>query len=151
MRVVIPENLGGDLRLLPPDTYEAEVVDVFVGESKTKQPKLTVKFTVTSEFTGPKDNNFQSCIGETVLDTYSLQPQALWRLNDLYKAATGERLKMGDFDLEEFGQLMKESLVGKAFTLLLDNEVVPTTEVEQTKVQQFFALEKKRGKVVRKK
>ena len=151
MRVVIPENLGGDLRLLPPDTYEAEVVDVFVGESKTKQPKLTVKFTVTSEFTGPTDNNFQSCIGETVLDTYSLQPQALWRLNDLYKAATGERLKMGDFDLEEFGQLMKESLVGKAFTLLLDNEVVPTTEVEQTKVQQFFALEKKRGKVVRKK
>jgi hypothetical protein len=150
MRVVIPENLGGDLRLLPPDTYEAEVADIFVGESQAKQPKLTVKFTLLSEYTGPRGNDFQSCVGEVVLDTFSLQPQAIWRFNDFYKAATGERLAMGDWDMEEFEAMMKEALIGRNFNLLLDNEVVPTTGAEQTKVQKFSAIEKK-SKVVKKK
>jgi len=143
MRIVVPDNLGSDLRLLPPDTYEGEIADLFIGESQTKQPKITIKYTLLSEYTGKREKDFQSCIGETVLDTFSLQPQAIWRLNDLYKAATGERLPASQegFEKEEFEDMMKEALIGRRFSLLLDNEVVPTSGKEQTKVQEFTTIE----------
>jgi hypothetical protein len=144
MRIVIPEEIGGSLRLLPPDTYEANLSDLFLGESQTKNPKVTLKFTITSEYTGKKDKDFQSCIGENILEMCSLQPQAVWKLNDYYKAATGERLPQGEFDDEEFESMLKEALVGKSFRLLVDNEIVPTTGEERTKVQKFEIIEKRK-------
>jgi len=139
MRIVVPENLGGDLRLLPPDTYSSEIQDIFLGESQAKQPKVTIKHVLTSEYGGPRDDDFQSCIGEVVLDSFSLQTQAMWRLNDLYKEATGEKLPMGDFSKEEFEAMLKEKLVGTRWNILVDTEEVPGGR-EQTKIQQFSLI-----------
>jgi len=107
MQIHVPEDLGGDLRVIPDDTYRATIADVFIGKSKSSgQPKATVKWTITSEYSGPtEDEDYVTTVGETVLDTYSLQPQAIWRLNDTYKLLTNDRLPMGDYSDEEFGEI----------------------------------------------
>lgn len=117
MQIHVPEDVGGeDLRLFPEDTYSASLSDWFLGKGKaSQQPKLTAKWVVTSEPTDPdvtKRKDFESTIGSEILDTYSLQPQALWKLNGLYKQVTGEKLPHGDFDAEGFHQMIKETLTG---------------------------------------
>lgn len=115
MKLTIPESIGGDLRLLPEDTYDVAIQDLFYGQSAAKQPKLTCKYVVRSECSDKKvtsEPKYISTIGENVLETFSLQPQALFNLNGFYKQVTGEGLPMGDFEMEEFVQLLKDTLVG---------------------------------------
>jgi hypothetical protein len=119
MQVHVPEELGGSLRVLPEDTYDAVIQDMFLGVSKTGNPKLTVKWLVQSEYTGEKDEDYISTVGENVLETYSLQPQALWNLNDLYKSVTGDRLPQGDYDEEEFLEMLKNALLGASMKIRL--------------------------------
>jgi hypothetical protein len=151
MKFKIPENVGGgELRVLPNDTYEMEVQDVFVGTSSTNNPKATIKLIVQSEFTGKKAADFQTCIGETVLETVSLQPQALWKVNDWVKGATGEGLPVGrEFEsLEEFGAYLKEVLIGSRWMVLTDtktNEGNEMTVVHKAKAI-LSASKAKKGK-----
>ena len=126
MRFVIPENMGSDLRLLPADTYSAEISDIFLGKSQSGQPKATVKYTITSEFTGKRGADFESTIGATTLETFSLQPQALFNINGLYKTANGTNIPQGDFDEEQFLQVLKDGLIGKQFNLQLGVGVSPS-------------------------
>jgi hypothetical protein len=88
------------------------IQEIFFGESKAGAPKLTVKWLITSEYTGKKDKDYSSTVGENILENFSLQEQALWNLNSLYKKATGERLPTGDYQPEEFVGLLKEKLIG---------------------------------------
>lgn len=117
VKISVPQDIGGDLRILPEDTYRATIQDVFYGVSKSKQPKLTVKWVVQSEYSGKKGKGHISTIGENVLETFSLQPQALWNLNTLYKDITGEKLPHGDFTAEEFTQLVKDAIKGAEFDI----------------------------------
>lgn len=113
IKISVPEDLGGALRVLPEDTYEAAIQDLFYGISRTSsQPKVTLKWTVQSEYSGKHDKDYITTVGETVLESYSLQPKALWKLNNLYKLVTGDRLPHADYEPEEFVQMIKDSLVG---------------------------------------
>ena len=112
IKISIPENVGGDLRLLPEDTYEAAIQDLFFGTSQKGFPKITVKWIVQSEYTGKHGKDYQSTVGENVLEAYSLQPNAVWKLNSLYKLVTGDRLPQGDYTEEEFTSLIKDALIG---------------------------------------
>jgi len=112
MQIHVPVDLGGDLRLLPDDTYEAAIQDFFLGKSKEGNPKLTCKWVITSEYTGKHGKGYVTTVGENVLDDFSLLPQALWRLNSLYKAITGEKIPHGDYENEGFLELVKSALVG---------------------------------------
>ncbi len=140
MNVRVPEKLGGgDLRVLPVTNplYQGTIEDVFIGKSGTGNPKATVKYILTSEYEGPeaKAKDFESTIGAVVLETFSLQEQAIWRLNDLFKQCTDERIPQGDFTEEEFGDILKDALIGTDFNLFLkveaDNKGVDKTQVEQ--------------------
>jgi len=124
MQIHVPEELGGSLRILPEDTYKAVIQDMFLGKSKSGNPKITVKWLIQSEYSGEKDENYISTIGENVLETYSLQPQALWNLNDLYKSITKDRLPMGDYTEEEFLEMLKASLIGASMKIriITDND-----------------------------
>lgn len=127
MNIKVPEEIGGsDLRLLPVTNplYEAQLSDLFLGKSSTGGPKVTVKFTVTSEYTGPeaKERDFESTVGATVIDSFSLQEQAIWKLNDLYKTITGDRLPAGESSEEAFLAMLKKGMVGANVNLLLKYE-----------------------------
>lgn len=121
MTVHVPE-MDDDLRVLPQDTYLSNMADLFLGKGKTSdKAKLTAKWIITTECTDPavkkakdKDGNltYESTVGAVVLDDYSLQQQAIWKLAGLWKQVTGEKLPHGDYDLEEFHTMMKEQLVG---------------------------------------
>ena len=68
MQIHVPEDLGGKLRALPEDTYLAAIQDMFLGESRTGNPKLTVKWVVRSEYSGKHGKDYVSTIGENVLE-----------------------------------------------------------------------------------
>ena len=141
-RVSVPESMGGELKVLPAGPVFATIEDIFLGESATKNPKATVKYILTSEMDGSKERDF-STIGEVVLESFSLQPQAMWRFNDLFKQATGERLPQGDYDKEEFEVMLKENLVGAEFELIL--EVGETDKGDpRTEVHSRSKVEKKK-------
>jgi hypothetical protein len=108
MKIHIPEGLGGgDLKIMEGST-KATLDKIAWGLSQTKQPKATFMYTVLDELS--TDDNQPTTVGERVLETFSLQPQALFRLNDVYKEATGEGLPVGDYSEEEFHSLIEEAL-----------------------------------------
>jgi hypothetical protein len=112
MKVIVPEEIGGGgLRLLPAGVARATLEKIIMGKSKTGNPKATFRYTITDEMDGVAEDEL-STIGETVLETYSLQSQV-----------TGERLPQGDFELEEFGEMLNDTLCGTEWDLLLEPQL----------------------------
>jgi hypothetical protein len=123
LKIVVPANVGGDLRLLPTGNAKATLEKIMLGKGKTSgQPKATFRYTITEEMDS-NEEDAPTTIGEAVLETYSLQPQAMFRLNDTYKAVTGERVPQGEWSPEEFEQKLNEDLTGSEWDLVLDNQV----------------------------
>lgn len=113
MQIHVPEDMGDTLKVFEEDVYDAAVKRLSIGTSKTSgEPKVTVAWVVNSEYSGKKGKNYESTVGNVVLDTYSLQPQAIWRLNDTYITLTGDRLPQGNYSKEEFEQILKDNMVG---------------------------------------
>jgi len=123
MRIIIPEGIGDRLRVIPAGTYEASLERVTIGMSKRGFPKATVRWIITSQ--NPESE--EETVGAPVIDSFSLQEQALWRLNRLYRDVTGEDLPHGDFSPEEFAELL-EQMVGASARLVVDIDVTPDGE-----------------------
>ena len=118
MQITVPEDIGGDLRKME-GVGNASLSQIIPGKSKAGKPKATIKWILTDELDGNAEGD-ASTVGEPVLETFSLQPQALWKLNELYKQATGERIPQGDYDPDSFMSMLEEALVGKEFSLVLE-------------------------------
>lgn len=132
MKIHIPEGLGGELKVMEGST-KASLDKIVWGLSQTKQPKATFMYTVLDELS--TDKSQPTTVGERVLETFSLQPQALFKLNDVYKAATDEGLPVGDYSEEEFHQLVEDALLETEWQLNLqkgmDQNGKERTEVGQ--------------------
>lgn len=141
MKIHIPENLGdSSLRILPDDTYQAVVTDVFGKEAakSSGNPVAYLKWTLKSECSIEKvrkAKDYETTVGAIVLDTYSLLPQALWRLGNTYLALTGENFPEGDFEFEDVVKIMKENLVGCETKIRIKKEPTPTG-ADQMKVEE---------------
>jgi hypothetical protein len=123
MRITIPEDIDNSLKLLPNGHCTAILTNLVIGKSKTGNPKATAMYTVTSEmFEDPSEG---TTVGEKVLETFSLQPQALFNINGLYKSVTGENIPQGDYDLEEFVNIVLEVVKGQEFNLILEGDITP--------------------------
>jgi len=122
MRIIVPEDIGGELRKLE-GPCRATLDKIIIGKSKANQPKATFRYVITDDSQLKIPEGQPSAVGETVLETFSLQPQAMFRLNDLYKAALGERLPQGDFSLEEFEAALNDALAGTEWNLMLELQV----------------------------
>jgi hypothetical protein len=131
MTIHIPEGLGGDLKVMVGST-KASLEKLAWGLSQAKQPKVTFMYTVLDELNDDSDQ--PTTVGERVLETYSLQPQALFKLNDAYKAVTGEGLPAGDYSEEEFHTLVEETFEDTEWRLVLkkgfDDKGKERTEIE---------------------
>jgi len=132
MKITIPKDLGGELKVLPEGPCRAAIEGVSLGKSKEDKPKATVRYVCLTELY-PKDAP-ETSIGERILETFSLQPQALWRLNELYKESTGENLPQGDYEDPELQEILEEALKGTEWNLLLGTEEYQGNQ--QTKVQE---------------
>jgi len=122
MNIKVPEDLGGELRLLPEGPARAVLEKIILGKSKKDKPKATFKYTITEEMDGVKEGE-PSTIGETVLETYSLQEQSMWKINGTFKEVTSERIPQGDFTDAEFEAMLNEKLTGTEWTLMLEQKV----------------------------
>jgi len=122
MRIIVPEDIGGELRKLK-GPCKATLDKIIIGKSKANQPKATFRYVITDDSQLKIPEGQPSAIGETVLETFSLQPQAMFRLNDLYKTVTGERLPQGDFSHEEFEAALNDALAGTEWNLMLKLQV----------------------------
>jgi len=145
MKVIVPENMGGELRILPEETFDATVQDIFLGESVTKNPKMTMKYVLTSEAQDLQEDE-PSCIGENVLETYSLQPQAMFRLNGDFKKVTGSNIPHQEYDEEEFLQLMKDTFLGTDWTVALKTETTPNGNERTVIERKELQVRKAKGK-----
>ena len=120
MKIHIPKDIGDELPLLPDGPCTAVPKDISSKKSsKSGTVMLYVKWIVTSEM---YTDDEKSSIGEPILDGYALVDQALWRLNNLYKEATGEDIPEGDYEVEDIVNLVKEKIIGIEFNLLLQAE-----------------------------
>lgn len=116
MRIIIPETFGDELEVLPEGEYQAHIESVMLGRSRTSgQPKVTIRWVVD-------DGEYA---GKPLLDTYSLQPQALWRLNRLFRRFSGNRLEHGTYTPEEFESILTDALVGQSANIIVITELTP--------------------------
>jgi len=122
MKIIVPKDLGGELRLFPACVVRATLEKVMLGQSRNKQPKATFRYTITEEGEGVKEGE-PSAIGEAVLETYSLQEQSMWKINSVYKEVTGERIPQGDFNVEEFEAMLNEALTGTEWDLYVEPQI----------------------------
>ena len=123
MQIHVPQDIqSSNLRIFTPGAYDIQLADIFYGTSNTGNPKQTFKYVVLSETEGVDDPDYISTVGENLLETFSLQPQALFRLNDVYNDVCKENLPMGDYTPEEFTAVVKSALVGTVFRAVLDVE-----------------------------
>lgn len=122
MQINIPEGINdGTLKVLPAGIAVATLEKIMFGKSKSNMPKLTFRYTITEEMA---DNpSGVPTTGEVVLETYSLQPQALFKLAGTYKEVTGETLPQGDYDEAAFTAMMQEALCGSSWKLFLENQI----------------------------
>jgi hypothetical protein len=96
-------------------TADAELVGIIAGKSGTGNPKLTLKFTILDELS---DNPAEATtIGATCLETCSLQPQALFNINNYYKQVKGEDIPDGEHTAEDFLAMMSEALLNTRWRL----------------------------------
>ena len=124
MQIHVPEELSGKLKVLPEVQLNGRIQDLFLGTSKAGNPKVTVKWVITEECTEKKAmkavqayNELETTIGENILENFSLLPNAIWNLNDLFTDVTGNRIPQGDFGPEEFEAMLKSSLIGSEMRL----------------------------------
>jgi len=123
MQIVIPKGVEtGELKVLPNGLAVAAIEKCIVGKSQANKPKLTVIYTIIEEMDG-KSEDGSPTIGSKVLETMSLQPQALFSLAKLWKDATGSTLEQGDWDEKEFEAILNEKLQGTEWNILLETQV----------------------------
>ena len=131
MKITVPQNVGGELKVLPEGTCRAAIEGVSVGKTSEGKPKATVRYICLTEMY-PKDSGMTS-IGERILETFSLQPQALWNINGLFKEATGGNIPQGDYEDTDIQEILEDNLKGSEWDLVLATELTPKGE-EQTRV-----------------
>ena len=140
MKFSIPESIGGDLRLLK-GPCTATLEKLTLGKSKAGFPKVTAHFIITDTGDGFEATGEEPVVGEKVIETYSLQPQALFSLEATYKEVTGESLTSlrdkspkgdGEFEVEDFVKLMADVLCGTDWDLILDTQTAPGSTDERT-------------------
>jgi hypothetical protein len=120
MNIVIPDNIStGDLHVLPNGVARAVLEKVMLGKSKSGNSKATFKYTIVEEMDGATEPT----VGEAVLETMSLQPQALFSLAAVWKAVTGEKLPQGDYEEKEFESMLNNTLAGSEWNLVLEAQV----------------------------
>jgi hypothetical protein len=122
MNIKVPQDIGGELRLLPNGPARAVLEKIMLGKSHQNKPKATFRYTITEEMVGIKEGE-PSAIGETVLETYSLQEQSMWKINGTFKEVTGERIPQGDFSEGDFEAMLNEKLTGTEWDLILEQQV----------------------------
>lgn len=142
IKITIPKDFGGELKQLPEDTYEAVLQDLFGGISQAKKPKITVKWLIQSEYSGEKGKDYESTIGQNVLESYSLQENAMWKLNSLYKQVTDENLPHQDFEMDELVNFLKDALKGQEFKI----DVQDSDDGKRSQVGQVLYAPSRRSK-----
>lgn len=130
--VHIPKGVGSDkLRNDMEGVAAAELTGVFWGKSQAGQPKATLQFTLTEDIEGLEPPT----TGEKVLESCSLQPQALWKLNSYYKEVTSQDFPEGDMSVDEFKEMVEGALLGSTWDLDLkigqDQKGEPRTEIRK--------------------
>jgi hypothetical protein len=130
--ISVPKDMGsGDLRSDIVGLAKAELVKLHWGTSRANRPKVTIEFVILEDVPGIEPPT----TGEKVLESASLQPQALWKLNAYYKSATDEDIPEGDYSFVEFQEIIEKALLGTKWDLDLftgqDDKQQPRTQVRK--------------------
>jgi hypothetical protein len=121
MEIIIPETIeSGELKILPAGPAKLALTKMSCKASKTSgNPTIYAVFTVMEELANNPEGA-PPTVGEKVMDTFSLQANAIWKLNDLYKAVMGDRIPMGTWSTEEeFMVIINDALLNTSWDAML--------------------------------
>lgn len=130
--IQVPKDIGqGNLRSDIMGVCRAELTKMHWGTSRQQKPKVTIEFILTEDVEGLEPPT----TGEKVLEACSLQPQALWKLNQYYKGATEEDIPSQEYTMQSFQDLIEGALIGSKWDLDLtigaDDKGEPRTQIRK--------------------
>lgn len=109
MLINVPKNLSSGFETVPAAIYKAAVTGYKVGTSKAGNPKIDVELTIQTQ--GPDES--VKTIGRKVFDTFTISEAALPVVNTKYKALTGMDLPAGQFEVDEFINMITSNILNK--------------------------------------
>lgn len=130
MKISVPENLGPIP--VPEGIYKALISKADVKTTSTNKPMIVVEFTLQSAH----PNSSEVTIGRKVFDNMVIQAENLWRTNITYKAACGEDLPKGDFEIDELIAIITSKLQGASVMVKVGVEMYegqPQNRVKEVK------------------
>lgn len=98
---------------VPGSIYQARFKKHKQTESEAGNPNLWLTFELLTQGSNPEIDT----VGRTVTDNVTISKESMWRVNEVFEAATGESLIDKDWELEEFVEMYISNLQDKIFTL----------------------------------
>lgn len=116
MKVFIPEDLG--LKPIPPGIYKVTATGFEVRTSQQGNIYLRVTFTVLSQGPDPDINT----VGRKFSDNFTFTEESIWKLAQLFEAATKTKIPSKEWELDELLAFIQEHVSGKEFLANLATE-----------------------------
>jgi len=107
MKISVPKDLNS-FSVVPAGIYRAAVTGYKCGTSAAGNPKISVEMTIQSD--GP---NGEKTVGRKVFDNLTLTENALGIVDSKFKALTGDNLPVGDFEIDEFMNMITSRINGR--------------------------------------
>jgi hypothetical protein len=118
MKIHVPKGLGP--QPVPGGSYRARISKVELGVTKSSgKDMINFEYTILSN--GPGG---ETTIGRKVFDNPVVQENTMWRINIPFQACTGEELPEGDYSIDEFFMIIKNSCLNKEVIVDVAVEII---------------------------
>lgn len=138
MKINVPENMGP--QPVPDFVYKASITKTEVKAALTGSLMVVCEYTILSEGNDPTQNT----VGRKVFDNLVLQESTLWKVNIAVKAATGQNIPKGDYEIDELAGLISNLLLNKEVMLKIGTENIKregvVTEDKRNVVKEIRAI-----------
>ncbi len=102
----------------PEDDYTAIIKSIKSGKSKSGN----VKGTITLELTSNPSDGDEETIGRKVLGNLTITAESMWKVNELYKAVSGDDMEAQDFESEEeLLQWLRDEVIGQQVDIRVEH------------------------------
>lgn len=141
----IPENQDfSGFRTLPDGPAVIMLEKMKAGLSKKKQPMITATFVVVEEMANANPDEPET-VGAKVVEFYSLQENAQFKIIQDYKEVAKENMPHGDYQTaQDLLDVIAPVMEGSEWDAILENEYVPKEEGEDLSSLDDEELEKRK-------
>ena len=135
MLINVPKDLGKPEPVMA-GIYKVLVTGVKVDQSKSGSGNMLIKPELTIQTQNDADG--KKVLGRKVFDNWTVAEQSIGIWATSYKALTGEDLPSGQFELDEFINMITSKIQGKECLIMI--EVETKEDVSRNRIKKYSAL-----------